>query len=80
MAGESEVERRPSRGAVAEAKKNPGGWVYEIRGSYGPDDDVPGHAVVGAWKVDNLGNIVGAFSHNPNFREPEMPSATEHRS
>jgi hypothetical protein len=62
---------KPSVGAVAEAKRNPGGWVYEIRGAYKPDEYVPAHAVVGAWKVDDTGAIVGEFIPNPNFREIE---------
>jgi hypothetical protein len=69
MAQEPLTERRPTRGAIAEAKKNPGGWVYEIRGSYGPQDHVPAHAVVGAWKVNDKGEIVGEFTPNPNFRD-----------
>lgn len=70
MAQEPPVERRPSEGAIAEARNNPGGWVYEIRGSFGPNDHVPNHAVVGAWKVGPSGEIVGQFLANPNFVEP----------
>jgi hypothetical protein len=73
MAGESSIARPPSRGAIAEAKKNPGGWVYEIRGAYGPQDDVPPHAVVGAWKVNDRGEIIGEFIPNPNFQEIQDP-------
>jgi hypothetical protein len=69
--------RDPPHGAVEEAKNNPGGWVYEIRGSYGPDEHVPPHAVVGAWKVGEDGKIVGEFIPNPNFREvPDQDSHT----
>jgi hypothetical protein len=64
------MSRKPSPGATAEAKLNPGGWVYEIRGSYRPDEHVPAHAIVGAWKVDDAGCIVGEFLPNPNFKEP----------
>lgn len=65
------MSRLPSVGAIAEAEKNPGGWVYEIRGAYGPNDHVPAHAVVGAWQVDPNGKIVGEFRPNPNFRESD---------
>jgi hypothetical protein len=63
------MTRLPTCGAIEEAKQNPGGWVYEIRGSYGPDQHVPPHAIVGAWKVGEDGKIVGEFIPNPNFRE-----------
>jgi hypothetical protein len=55
---------------IAEAKKRPGGWVYEIVGDYGPDDEVPPTAIRGAWKVDDDGQIVGDFLHNPVFEPP----------
>ncbi len=59
----------PSMGAIAEAKKNPNGWVYEIRGVYGGNDYVPPEAIVGAWKVNASGDIVGEFLPNPYFKE-----------
>lgn len=53
----------------AEARQNPGGWVYVISGNFGTSDAVPPHAVVGAWKVDDAGEIVtGSFQKNPNFK------------
>jgi hypothetical protein len=72
---------------VAEARKRPGGWVYEIVGGYGPDDAVPPTAVRGAWKVDDDGRIMGEFIPNPNFRPTadwllrpaEAPDAQAHR-
>jgi hypothetical protein len=42
---------------VAEARKRPGGWVYEIVGGYGPDDAVPPTAIRGAWKIDDDGRV-----------------------
>jgi hypothetical protein len=57
--------------AREEAKKNPGGWVYKIEGDFSPQDYVPPEAIVGAWKVDNNGNITGEFIPNPNFRRPK---------
>ena len=56
----------PSPGAIAEAKKQREGWVYQIEGNYGPTDAVPPQAIVGAWKVE-AGNIVGDFVPNPNY-------------
>jgi hypothetical protein len=54
-------------GLIEEAKKRAAGWVYEIVGSFGPDDGVPPSAIRGAWKVDDLGEVVGEFMPNPNF-------------
>lgn len=53
---------------IAEAKQNPGGWVYEIVGQFGPDDAVPPSAIKGAWKVNDDGEIVGDLQPNPNFQ------------
>jgi hypothetical protein len=72
---------------VEEARKRPGGWVYEIVGGYGPDDAVPPTAIRGAWKVDDDGNIVGELIPNPNFRPTadwllrpaDTPAAQAHR-
>jgi hypothetical protein len=79
MAGEPEMknnEHTPSDEARAEARRNPGGWVYKIEGDYGPDDAVPREAIVGAWKVDENGNITGDFIPNPNFHGPKSPGMT----
>lgn len=54
---------------VREAKANPGGWVYEIWGSYDPHGEVPPHAIKGAWRVSDVGEIIpGSFVANPKFR------------
>jgi len=52
---------------IVEAQKNPNGWVYKIEGDYGPNDDIPPEAIVGAWKVNQDGEIVGDFIPNPNY-------------
>ena len=51
-----------------EAAQNPGGWVYQIDGDYGPADGVPPHVIIGAWEVDNSGQLTGVFKENPNYR------------
>lgn len=58
----------PMPGEIAEATRNPGGWVYRISGAYDPNDGVPPEAIVGAWKVGDDGQIVGDFMPNPNFK------------
>ena len=68
--------------AVSVARANPGGWVYVVGGPFGPDDDVPPEAIVGAWRVDHGGHIVGEFITNPRYRgtsptEPGKPLPRE---
>lgn len=60
---------------VAEAAANPGGWVYEIVGSYGVDDAVPPESIRGAWKVDANGELTGEFEPNPGFDRDALPPA-----
>jgi len=63
-------ELQPTPEMVREAKRNPGGWVYAIAGTYGPNDAVPPEAIAGAWKVDGKGNIIpGSFQPNPNYKK-----------
>ena len=61
--------KTPTPEATAEAKLNPGGWVYEIDDGYDPNGAVPPEAIVGAWQVDDAGNIVGEFKPNPNYHK-----------
>ena len=51
------AKRFPSDGAIAEAKKHPNGWVYEIDGDQieDPNAHIPPRAIRGAWKVDGGG-------------------------
>ncbi|MCP1573973.1 hypothetical protein J2S30_002352 [Herbaspirillum rubrisubalbicans] len=54
---------------LAEAKENPGGWVYQIAGTFGPNDHVPPEHIVGAYKVDDNGCLTGEFKPNPNYQK-----------
>jgi len=65
---------RPFQGEVEEALKHPNGHVYRIAGKFGPNDGVPPEAIVGAWKVDQSGKIVGAFIANPKYDPRRWPS------
>jgi hypothetical protein len=67
-------KRTPPPGAIAEAAKNAGGWVYEIGGGLDPDGAVPPAAVIGAWQVDDHGKIVGDFIPNPNYDAGKYPA------
>jgi hypothetical protein len=65
---DAEARREPPAGVVAEGRKNPGTWVYEIDGDHDPDGAVPPEAIRGAWPVDDTGEICGGFVPNPNHR------------
>lgn len=69
------MKPEPTDAAKEEAKQNPGGWVYQIDGNYGPNECVPPEMIIGAWKVDENGIIVGKFQPNPNYRG-KSPSAS----
>jgi hypothetical protein len=57
----------PTKEAMEEAKLHPNGWVYQIDGKFGPNEPIPPEAIVGAWKVNADGEIVGEFIPNPNY-------------
>lgn len=59
---------KPTVGMIEEARRNAGGWVYEIEGEFGPDDRIPGSAVRRAWEVDRGGKLTGRYAENPRFR------------
>ncbi|MDQ0472002.1 hypothetical protein [Labrys wisconsinensis] len=63
----AQAQRPTSEAAKAEAKANPGGWIYEIGGGYNNTEAVPPQAIRGAWKVDERGEITDEYKANPNF-------------
>lgn len=63
---------KPSDETIRQAKSCPNGWIYEIEGSYQPDEVVPPESIRGAWKVDAEGNIEGNFVFNPNFQSKNL--------
>jgi hypothetical protein len=64
----------PFQGEIEEAKRHPDGWVYRIAGAFGPNDRIPPEAIVGAWKVDADGEIVGDFIRNKNYDPNRWPA------
>ena len=62
------IEPEPTPAIREEARRNPGGWVYVVDGTFGPNEAVPADRIVGAWKVDRHGNLTGRFKHNPDYR------------
>jgi hypothetical protein len=59
--------QEPLPGEIEEARKNPNGWVYRIAGTFAEGDDVPPEAIIGAWRVDADGKIIGAFQRNEKY-------------
>lgn len=58
----------PSEGAKKEAKNHPNGYVYAIDPAFDKkDEDVPVSAILGAWKVNEHGDIIGEFIKNPYY-------------
>lgn len=53
---------------IQAARSSPNGWVYKIAGSFSKDEDVPPESIVGAWKVDENGNLTGEFITNPRYQ------------
>lgn len=60
-----------------EAKRTPNGWVYRIAGQFDSTESVPPKAVVGAWKVDSEGEIVGDFIKNKNYDVRRWPPCSD---
>ena len=58
----------PTAAMREEATRNPGGWVYVVDGTFGPNDVVPADRIIGSWKVDRRGNLTGKFKPNPEYR------------
>jgi hypothetical protein len=58
---------------LAEAKSNPGGWVYAIDPVYAPDGPngaVPFEGIIGAWKIADDGTPTGEYWPNPQYSSP----------
>ena len=68
------MPRKPAKEVIAEALKYPNGWVYEIDEAFKGKEEVPPHAIKGAWKVDQNGIITGDFIPNPNYIATLKPS------
>ncbi len=58
---------KPTQGEKDEAKKYLNGWVYRIEGIFSDEDAIPPEAIIGAWEVDDKGNLTGTWKGNKNF-------------
>ncbi|GAA3473917.1 type VII secretion system-associated protein [Nonomuraea roseola] len=59
-----------------QARQSPGTWLYAVDPFFDPNGEVPPYGVVGAWQVDERGEISGEFRHNPGYRP--SPVALDH--
>jgi hypothetical protein len=60
----------------AAALENPNSWLYVIDPALDPDAEVPPWAVVGAYPVNELGQIEDNFRPNGDYR-PTVPAAPD---
>ena len=67
----------PFPAEIEQARSNPGGWVYRIAGAFSPTEAIPPEAIVGAWKVDDEGSIVGDFIANGTYDASRWPVDAE---
>lgn len=51
----------------AEARANPGAWVYAIDPEFAGAGGVPPQGIVGAWRSDENGELVEEFTPNPRY-------------
>jgi hypothetical protein len=64
----------PYPGEVEEAKRFPNAHVYRIAGRFDAAEAVPPEAIIGAWKVDAQGKIIGGFIRNPKYDSKRWPA------
>lgn len=50
------------------ARQSPDSWLYVVDPAYADTGDVPGSAIAGGYRVDERGEIAGAFVRNPDYR------------
>lgn len=56
----------------AEAKNRPGGYIYCIDPNYAKDGvngAIPPEGIIGAYPVDDAGNVIDEFQANPNYKQ-----------
>ena len=51
----------------AQARANPGAWVYAVDPEFEGSDRVPPEGIVGAWRSDDRGELSGEFTPNPRY-------------
>ncbi len=66
------LEQKLARRLEEEARKSPGGWVYELDWDYGTLF-VPPEAIVAALEVGMDGKLTGGRKENPDYRAVIRP-------
>ena len=62
----------------AEARANPGAWVYAVDPGFDGAVDVPPQGIVGAWRSDEKGDLAEEFTPNPrHLPTPQARGWTE---
>ena len=51
----------------AEARANPGTWIYAVDPGFEGSANVPPQGIVGAWRSDEEGQLSGEFTPNPSY-------------
>lgn len=51
----------------AEARANPGAWVYAVDPGFSGSANVPPQGIVGAWHADEKGELSEEFTPNPRY-------------
>lgn len=67
------VPDRPNEQEMMAARFRPGGYVMRIHRSLDPAAEIPREAIIGAWRVDGRGRIVGDFIVNPDYDPVRWP-------
>ncbi len=65
----SKYPKEPSEAAKREALKHPNGWVYALDAAFEYEEEVPSEAILGAWKVNSEGKIIGDFVPNDKYKD-----------
>ena len=67
------VPDRPTEAEIAAAVWRPDSYLPRIVRSLDPEGEVPREAVIGMWRVDGRGRIVGGFIVNPDYDPVRWP-------
>lgn len=67
------VPDRPTEQEMMAALMRPDGYVMRIHRSLDPAGEIPREAIIGAWKVNGRGRIVGDFIVNPDYDPVRWP-------
>jgi len=70
------IPDRPTEAEMAAAVWRPNSYLPRIVASLDPGGEVPREAVIGLWRVNGSGRIVGEFIVNPDYDPVRWPDAS----